>query len=103
MFAYDFNRADANCGKGSDCAALTADTYNKIRLITTTTSLWYWLHPALKVGAQWVWQDASNTPSDVQVAVGCSGRNGIVSANAAGTGGKDCGWSTVRMVLWGQF
>lgn len=96
MFGWDFDRADAWCGKANDCAALTADTYNNIRLITTNWTLWYWLHPALKVGWQWTWYDADNTPSDVQVAVGCKSRTSAAN-------GKDCGWSSTRLVLWGQF
>jgi hypothetical protein len=93
---FTFERTDARCGRGSDCAPVTADTYNNIRLLNRVFSLNYYISPAMKVAYTLNWYDVDNTPTDVQQAVNCSRRG-------ATSNGKECDWWVGKLTLTAAF
>ncbi|MBI2091194.1 MAG: hypothetical protein HYT78_21050 [Deltaproteobacteria bacterium] len=91
---WAFARANADCGKGLDCAPGTG-SYNSVHLINRELGLYYYLRSQMRVGVNWYYWTSSNTPLTVQQAIGCTTRAADV--------GKECNWHTINLVLNANF
>jgi len=91
---WAFARSNANCGRGNDCAPGTG-SYNSAHLINRELGLYYYLRSQMRVGVNWYYWTASNTPLLVQQAIGCKTRPTDI--------GKECSWHTINLILNANF
>lgn len=82
LAGWSFERNDADCG-ATDCAV--GGQFRRNRILVREAGIVYYFRPGINILLGTRWYDASNVPTNAQVALGCS-RNNALSP------GKSCDW-----------
>ncbi len=101
LFGWAFQRSNADCGNGGGCITST-NGYSQDYQYVRELGLYYYLWRGARVGVNWTWYQAKNTPPAIQQEIGCSSNQGVL-VPAAAAGLKSCDWHAVSVILHTNF
>jgi uncharacterized small protein (DUF1192 family) len=101
LLGFNFERVDVTCGVIGCNDLDTQGTHKRATVLNREIELWYWIRPALRIGTWAHFWHTSNTPDNVQVAVGCKGS--FDSARAGKGTSRSCDWWTWNLGIQYQW
>ena len=103
MLSYNYEHGLMSCGKigNNHCdASPGSGSFHNQSYVLNQTSLWYWIRPALRVGAWWNYWGFANTPGASGIAVGCFNNQKNFTKSGATPNdrvGNSCWWNSVNL------